>query len=264
VLRIFDHIEMLGDDYGWERFITGFFRNCSMADLRLGNLHSFLSWVMFSEFYKDLNEEQLEEIDFVVAEAGRRFGYHPPTGFNPDVKHVAMTLEPIPFIHRPLIIYLSNSLMELTFQATYFRYFGFQRFTCSGTSYWYRPGVSTNLDNTESEPPLLVLHGITNGWVTYSYLVHSIMALANTSARGVFLVDVDAIKIKSLCFDVPDPDEFPKAIKAVLTKHGVSKVSVVGHSFGSITAGSFNRPSIVLISFLNVICVFRLVCIKLP
>lgn len=33
VLRIFDHIDLLGD-YGWERFITGFFRGCKIEELK--------------------------------------------------------------------------------------------------------------------------------------------------------------------------------------------------------------------------------------
>jgi hypothetical protein len=237
VLRIFDHIDMLGD-YGFEKFITGFFRNCKMEDLRQDNLNSFLAWVMYSEYYLDLTHEQRKQISFVKAEAGRRYGCYFEKGYNPNVKHVSMTLEPIPFVHRPLFIYVANGLLEMSFQATYFRFFGFRQLECGPITYWFREGSAAN-----EEPPLLVLHGITNGWVTYCGLIHSLLQMgtnaSNNTRRAMFLVDVNAIKIKALCFDMPNPDDFPRNVKAMLDSHGVQKVSVVGHSFGSITAGSF-------------------------
>jgi hypothetical protein len=60
-----------------------------------------------------------------------------------------------------------------------------------------------------------------------------------SSERPIILVEIDAIKIKSMQFDMPTPKNFSSAVMDILRRHNFSQVSVVGHSFGSITAGWF-------------------------
>lgn len=81
---------------------------------------------------------------------------------------------------------------------------------------------------------MLFLHGISPGWALYMKFVHTLCG-----KRTTILVDLDAIKIKSLTFHMPSPDAFCANIMDVLVRHGVKKVSVVGHSFGTITSGWF-------------------------
>merc|ERR1712146_327900 len=45
--------------------------------------------------------------------------------------------------------------------------------------------------------------------------------------------------VNSLVFNMPSREEYSNVVKAVLDKHNISHVSVVGHSFGSITAAWF-------------------------
>jgi pimeloyl-ACP methyl ester carboxylesterase len=55
----------------------------------------------------------------------------------------------------------------------------------------------------------------------------------------VFLFDFEAIKLFSLCFELPTPEDYCSDIKQVLDLHNVAKVNIVGHSFGTITAAWF-------------------------
>jgi hypothetical protein len=67
-------------------------------------------------------------------------------------------------------------------------------------------------------------------------------------AVAVFLHgDLDAIKLESLTFRMPIPNSFCVDVMDILHRHQIAKVSVVGHSFGSITSGWLvNRyPSVV-------------------
>ena len=79
------------------------------------------------------------------------------------------------------------------------------------------------------------MHGITPGWAMYMNFVES-LAQKN---RTVILIDLDAIKIKSLTFRMPTPNSFCADVMEILSRHGFESVSVVGHSFGSITSGWF-------------------------
>lgn len=71
----------------------------------------------------------------------------------------------------------------------------------------------------------------------YCHMIHALTHM--DSGRPCLLIDVDGIKIMSLSFNMHQPDVFPSQVKSVLDRHGIDKVSVVGHSFGSITAGEF-------------------------
>lgn len=59
------------------------------------------------------------------------------------------------------------------------------------------------------------------------------------SNRPVFLFDFEAIKLFSLCFDLPSPTDYSTCVKDILDLHHVTKVNVIGHSFGTITAAWF-------------------------
>jgi pimeloyl-ACP methyl ester carboxylesterase len=89
---------------------------------------------------------------------------------------------------------------------------------------------------------MLFMHGITPGWAMY---MHFVEALAGN--RTVILIDLDAIKLESLTFRMPIPNSFCVDVMDILHRHQIAKVSVVGHSFGSITSGWLvNRyPSVV-------------------
>ena len=52
-------------------------------------------------------------------------------------------------------------------------------------------------------------------------------------------MEMECIKVNSLVFQMASPEIFSASVKDILIKHGHSKASVVGHSFGSITAGWF-------------------------
>lgn len=59
--------------------------------------------------------------------------------------------------------------------------------------------------------------------------------------REVFLFDLDAIKIHSLNFQMQSPERYCQAVSDVLTLHKTGRVNIIGHSFGTITAGWFVR-----------------------
>ena len=76
--------------------------------------------------------------------------------------------------------------------------------------------------------------GITTGWGVYIGLIQAL-----ATKRTVFLFDFEAIKLFSLSFDLPSPEEYCSSVRRVLRQHSADKVNLVGHSFGTITAAWF-------------------------
>ncbi len=226
IFRVMDSIDSL-KSYSIDSYLSGFFRGAKFTDIHCENIRSFLAWAMFAKHVQDLTEIEASKVGDAYNEVFRR---HPilhtlNPGFNPNIKHVAFNLEPIPYIHRPLLFYVSMGLIEIFSNALFLRTAGFQSLTLGGNNYWFKQG-SRHLE------PMLFFHGISSGWAFYTHLIKTL-----GKDRTILLVDLDATKIKSMAFNMPTPAQFTETVLTILRRHRIEKVSVVGHSFGSISAG---------------------------
>jgi len=226
IFRVMDSIDAL-KSYSIESYLSGFFRGAKFEDIYHENIRSFLSWAMYVKYVPDLTDEEYKKVDTAYQEV---FSRHPilhllKKGFNPKIKHVAFNLEPVPFIHRPLFLYILMGLVEFFSTALFLRRFGFQCLNMKGNTYWYRQGNSM-------KEPMLFFHGISSGWAFYTHLIKQL-----GKDRTIVLVDLEATKIKSLAFTMPTPAKFTEIVASILKRHHIEKVSVVGHSFGTISAG---------------------------
>jgi len=240
--RILDSVREI-KCYSFEQYIEGFFRGAKFEEVRQENFKSFLAWAMFGKHLKDLSSQDKVDINEVSEYAAH---IHPAVrkvkpGFNPNIKHCCMTLEPIPTIHRPLMTYVIVALMEALANTLFLRMRGFQSLEVDGMTYWYRKNVgsqsaegssASQSQSSSGDEPLVFLHGISTGWMLYLQL-----ARALSKNRTLILIDLDAIKIKSMTFSMPTPEKFVERFRKVLDRHHIPRASVVGHSFGSITAG---------------------------
>jgi pimeloyl-ACP methyl ester carboxylesterase len=194
---------------------------------------------MFGIKENQLSAEKMSKISEAYEIVCERCGLHPRPGNNPDVKHICMTWEDVHYIHRPLLLYVSNGIVGIIVTTFCFRLRGYQYFEFQGLRYWYHAGSSAS---SSSMDPLIFLHGITPGWLAYASLIFKLSV-----NRPTFLIEIDAIKIKSMNFSMPSPEKFGRIVRQILHRHQYQKASVVGHSFGSITAGWIVRyyPEIV-------------------
>ena len=234
--------------YTFEKYLSGFCLGADFKDIHLGNFRSFLAWAMFNKHLPDITEQELNDVCRVLEYAKQE---HPelksmPEGHNPEVKHCRMTLDPIPMIHRPLLMYVLIRLKEAITGTFFMPAYGFQNLEVGGQTYWFKKQCSNN--SKENSPqksstagstgcePMLFLHGISTGWGGYLDL-----ACAMGAGRDIILVDVDAVKLNSLQFQMPTPQKLAESINHILERHHIDRVSLVGHSFGSMTAGWFLR-----------------------
>ena len=245
--------------YSFDKYLSGFCCGADFKDIRYENWRSFLAWAMYNKHLPELDEKELKDLQSVNEYAQQE---HPELrrlepGFNPAVKHCRMTLDPIPIIHRPLLMYVLIRLKEGIANTFFLPALGFQFLEVDGLTYWYKAQGSKDNHNTNTgnaatgsngSEPMLFLHGISTGWGFYLD-----MAQGMGQGRSIFLVDVDAVKLNSLQFTMPTPQQFADKVCNILDRHHTDRVSVVGHSFGSITAGWFIRQCPDRVSHLTLI-----------
>jgi pimeloyl-ACP methyl ester carboxylesterase len=229
--------------YTFEMYVSGFCNGAKFEDIGIDNFRSFLAWGMYHKYLDTLDDQEEKEVAEVLEHIAT---LHPEIhklkpGLNPKVSNCSMTLEPIPIIHRPLLFYVLVNLTETLANAVFLRACGFHSMEHDGTHYWYKANGNESCGSksehcSDGKEPLVFLHGISTGWMLYMNIVKKFGA-----HRPLLLVDVDAIKVKSLNFDMPTPEKFAKSVYGILQKHSINQASIVGHSFGSVTAGWFVR-----------------------
>jgi pimeloyl-ACP methyl ester carboxylesterase len=252
------------DSYSIENMLRGYFLDASISQIRIGNLASFVAWAIFQSTDSNLSEEdrgKLEEMVTMLVEYCQKQGLEFEAGYNPTLRHVSMTIEPVNFIHRPLLLYAIRSIVYNVLEFWAVSVLGFVCHSHAGLRYWHRPrkGCDENDTNAGESPtrskkkkakkedeephripgsqtPLVFFHGICSGWLSYCAVIRALLA---NGEREMILVELDAIRINTLCFDMPSVREFSDAVKAILGRHSIKQVSLVGHSFGSITAAWF-------------------------
>lgn len=253
--KIFMTIDAL-DTYSFEMFMQGFFRGAKLCDIKRGNMLSFLAWAMYASHLKDIGDEERLQVEAVCDEAARRYGPL-EEGFNEKVQHIAMTLEPVPYIHRPLALYIGVGVIEMFTNIMFFHIKGFRRFELQGQTYWFRPKATrgSSRDPMDSEQlPVVFYHGICPGWLAYAGLIGSIVHAAGAGQdRDVFLIDLDCTKIKSLVFAMPSPEHHADCVAAILARHGVKRASIIGHSFGSIAAAWFVKRHVDMVAHISLL-----------
>lgn len=245
IFRTIDLLEKLKGVYSVGEFISGFFFGAKVDELRVDNLKSFLAWAMFGRHLQDLSDDQRQDVDICTDEFLRRHSIVLKPGMNPAVRHIDMTLAEFPYWHRPLAMYVGAAVVEMIGNFIY-RACGFVRLEMKGVTYWFRGGAAG------SGLPCLFFHGVCMGWLSYFQIIRHL-----GQSKTMLLVDLDAIKILSLSFDMRPSEQYCAAVKKILTRHNICKVGIVGHSFGTITAGWFCKhfpDSVAQITLLDPVC----------
>eukprot|EP00605_Chrysophyceae_sp_TOSAG23-4_P003009 GSChrysophyteH1.ASY1.ANO1.3314.1 assembled CDS len=229
--------------YSVDQFLMGWaLGSKSLSDIKDGNILSFLAWAFFSVTFEEGSKNQkiskslnklYEQLEVAFPE---QFAQIQP-GLNPELKHARMCLdESVPVLHRPLLFYALLYLLKMVTSFVQLRCCGFQRHSISSAemdvTYWVR---KTTSDSESEKSPYVFFHGISHGWWSYAAVIKAL-----ASNRTIVLMNMDNISIGSLSFDCLSPKAYANSVRAILRKHGIrNKVTVFGHSFGSITAGWF-------------------------
>jgi hypothetical protein len=237
-----------------ELFTNGFFCGASMSSLGKDNIMSFIAWAFTGQDFFHLrsseNTADKEKISMIEQCYTMLTEFFPSDmsgvkpGYNKNVRHVSMVLDPVVFIHRPWLFYALLWAFNWFYEAVCMRMLGgwhsshiniasihVNRKRGRGDfalKYWYR--IPPQKQSEPAQEPMLFLHGISYGWIIYAYF------LSMWQDRPLLMIDLDSIKIGTLSKSHPSAPALAQALKRILHKHGYSKADICGHSFGTMLA----------------------------
>jgi pimeloyl-ACP methyl ester carboxylesterase len=176
------------------------------------------------------SKEQNETLDLVkevqerLSKEGHTLRNDP--SMQPITKHVRHHLEPIMMTHRPLILYMLFWSLEALFQWLWLIPWGFQHHNINNMNYWIKRGLD--------HEAIVIIHGICRGWSFYWKLIQAL-----GHRRTVVLINYTSIQVNSIpknyfeTANVVDVDEFAETVRHILNCHGLEKVTLICHSYGT-------------------------------
>jgi len=215
--------------YYFEKFLAGaFLHSTNITDIYTKNYDSFLAWYLFMRHLEDVNLEQLKSIQELRNSAFKKFLPKGKYGYNKDAKHCSLGLDRrIEYTHKPLVLKCVLSGLQLHYEFCYLLKNGFRKFEHYGISYWYLKHPQA------TQPPILFFHGICTGWNAYSTIIEEFIK----NNRSLILINYECIVLNSMCFQVPKYTQMTDVVVAILEKHLIDQISLVGHSWGTFIAG---------------------------
>jgi len=214
------------------------------------NVAEWLLWALFSARSTEVDREWEEELDSYISVMGNYVGYPIGRGINFDMQCLRPTMDPVDMVHRPFIWYSIVGLVDTLVSISFF----FQGFTHHNTRkwfhafpprpllalfsrpssdtvtnipYWYRPHRSS------TKLPILFIHGIGIG--LYPYVTFFRELAAQDPDVGILAIEILPIAMRITAPPL-ERDAMCAAITRILDAHGLHRVVVAGHSYGTVIA----------------------------
>jgi len=214
-------------------FLSGWCLGAKFEEIRKGNIVRFLSWAMYAKKDEHLMPSEREEIeDFFVYLKGTH-GLELPEGYNESVRCATLSLDPVYFLPRPVLVYVLFKCMEVLKFAV-LTLVGFSHMTTSnGMTYYYRPSSSPHPPRHQSQQPFVFFHGIAPCGCLF-YIPMVLLGLVRSAPRAVFLFENQAVSM-TMSMKVHGEFDVVHAVKEALDMHCGRRVKIclVGHSLGS-------------------------------
>eukprot|EP00435_Cladocopium_sp_Y103_P027522 s1436_g6.t2 len=222
----------------------------NVAEIHRGNLAEWMAWAFFHCTPDEVPAQRREELVQLVDEGAKWAGVEFPTGYNPHVQAMRLTMDPIPSEHRPLIYYIVTALAMPIVNNYNLENLGFRRHRTGTLKYWLRRGRGRS-----SQPPIVFCHGVGVNLLPY---VHFISELLRQMSKGkdIFLVSLPHISMR-IKEDVPSSAEMVACLRDMLLTWDHTSAHFVGHSFGSIVVAWMCRnaqETVAVATFLDPVC----------
>ncbi|KAH7147026.1 hypothetical protein B0J13DRAFT_664913 [Dactylonectria estremocensis] len=243
-----------------DRYLQKWFRNAPATEIKRENVKDFFRWAFLNTGDSDpAHDEELEEY---AREIEKLLGRKLEPGHG-NAQCLRLTLDKVEMLHRSLAWYLCVFIVD-TVASAYMHYHSFDFYRtsflaifplrpltlvsayCSPAktlTYWYRPHQST------TKLPVLFIHGIGIGLYPYiNFLGELTAADAKDPLDGqVGIIAIEIMPISSrITAAALLKDEMCEEINRILTAHGWSRIVLVSHSYGSVTAAHLlHTPQIV-------------------
>lgn len=239
---------------------------CDPSVIRRGNLEEWVLSYCFdgAESADALLEEERSElrplVDEVATWAGLRLG---PDfeGKNETLHCFRLRIDPMPAVHRPLLVYALTALVMPALGNRTLMGLGFRPYRAGSTEYWLR--LPHGVQGTRSGRPvrlegagraLVFCHGIGVGPTMCLPLLEFLVK--GCGSHPIFLVDSAAVSMRFV-EDPPCAREVAANVADMLESWGLQTAHLVGHSFGSFVLAwvlRYKRSYVEKMSFLDPVC----------
>ncbi|CAJ1437456.1 unnamed protein product [Effrenium voratum] len=212
-----------------------------MSWLRRDNVKDWIAHYWFrgatpEELLED-SPQQYQElrklVDLVLHTAGLQ---KMAEGRNPAVRAFRIFSDPLPVVHRPLLVYAGTSLLCPLVSYKVMQWLGFHRERAGGLCYWKRRKRQVDPETDLAAPrqvPLVFVHGLGVGLVPYFQFIYR---LASRHSGELFVPEFPFLAMAPW-ESVPSAREVVAQLQDMLAAHGHTAAHWHGHSFGCVVIG---------------------------
>lgn len=209
-----------------QEFLEGWFLGSKMGEIHQGNMIEFIAYGFYSKRVEELTSSEKAQIESFLTDTCDTYGISFPKGYNPDVKFMGHTIEPIRAFHKPLMVYLLMEIVGMCCHSILYVY-GFKRMKQMGITKWIYLPRTVDHDKT----PIVFLHGIGFGVLPY---IHFIISLVSAEKNRAFiLVEMRHVAMRIYSNDAPDLTSLAHDIVDAMEHAGYEKGIFIAHSYGT-------------------------------
>eukprot|EP01134_Creolimax_fragrantissima_P007180 CFRG7180T1 len=223
-------VEKIASATDYESYYSGWFYNVPYDKIKRENVVDLIGGNFYHKPRDSLTSDERKEIlEFIVT--GEKKGQLFYEGYNPDIRPLIPSLDPLVVWHQPLFVFLfGQALHSLAAFVLKQRGFTFEMLSVQGSivRYWHKSAVCPP---SSAETPIVFCHGIGVGLLPYLGLVSGLVK-EYTNARDIILIDMPHVALIAT-EQVATMDIVSDAILDILRRHGSEKAAFVGHSYGT-------------------------------
>lgn len=163
-------------------------------------------------------------------------------GYNPNVRCIRLTLDPVRSMHRPFGYYVVTNGVSFGTIAWLRLRRGFKMETHGKCTFLVKPATSKRSTGDKRSQPILFLHGLGIGLGQYTEMLGYLSK--HQDGVAILIQPHISTNIFSKYFlSPPSKDEQAEATISVLRKHNFSRVTTLSHSNGTMVLGWLFRTA---------------------
>ena len=244
--------------------LRGWNRGVAWEECDRSHAESWMSWALFGAEWDELSSYQKKEIEeylnTLCKETGLSLTRVTPGGRGSNheteekVAPIRLSLDKMVWLHRPLAAYfVTDFLLGKCIAPLVMWHLGYRRLRnkvadSADVVHWYHPGNpdvhagKSEAEIKETADGVFMLHGVGVGYLPYLDMLQKVSTATN--GLPTLVVEIPYISLRAWARpDARGPDGSASAIAWSMRSVGMERATLVGHSFGTITASWILRHS---------------------
>eukprot|EP00897_Mesotaenium_endlicherianum_P005906 jgi/Mesen1/5343/ME000267S04482 len=263
VNSLVDEILALGDQIDKEAFLSGWFLGAEFRRIKMDNMREFLAYAFFHRYFAELSAENQAAVEYQIGRVASRWGMRFEAGFDPGLRFMAHTREPLRTLHHPLALYAWGNVVSFL-TGCVLRSLGFARHSAQHSlRIWHRPAIAPKVDVTAAAAAAVAaapaaasaaapgkqaqvfVHGLGIGVTPYLGFISMLLEDQDHSA-DTLVVELSHIAM-SFTSSIPTVDSLVAGIEQAQQQLGLGPATYMGHSYGSLVVAHLvrTRPHLV-------------------